>query len=66
VVARLAEFHGPASAPASPAKTANPETTAQPAVTLIDDRTGERLVLRLADVRQARLEVELPGTPHAR
>ncbi|HVR08561.1 MAG TPA: hypothetical protein VMW75_10985 [Thermoanaerobaculia bacterium] len=48
VVARLAELDVPAGAP-----------PAQGTVTLIDDRTGERLVLNLEDIRQARLEVEL-------
>jgi len=47
VVARLAELRPPASG--SGAGT----------VTLVDDRTGERLTLKLEDVRMARLEVEL-------
>jgi ribosome maturation factor RimP len=47
VVARLSEFHPPAGARDGGA------------VTLIDDRTGERLTLKLEDVRLARLEVEL-------
>ena len=47
VVARLSELHPPAGAQDAGA------------VTLIDDRTGERLTLKLEDVRLARLEVEL-------
>jgi ribosome maturation factor RimP len=47
VVARLSAFHPPAGAQDAGA------------VTLIDDRTGERLTLKLEDVRLARLEVEL-------
>jgi ribosome maturation factor RimP len=47
VVARLAELRPPASG--SGAGT----------VTLVDDRTGERVTLKLEDVRMARLEVEL-------
>jgi len=47
VVARLSEFH-----PSAGAQDAG-------AVTLIDDRTGERLTLKLEDIRLARLEVEL-------
>jgi ribosome maturation factor RimP len=71
VVARLAEFQAlppapagaagngeSAAAPASPASAAS--AGAAPAtVTLVDERTGERIVLQLEDVRQARLEVEL-------
>lgn len=47
VVARLAELHAPPGRPEAGE------------VTLIDDRTGERLTLRLEDIRLARLEVEL-------
>jgi ribosome maturation factor RimP len=47
VVARLAELRPPASGAGAGE------------VTLVDDRTGERLTLRLEDVRMARLEVEL-------
>lgn len=47
VVARLAAFH--------PA----PTDAGLGQVTLADDRTGERLTLRLEDIRGARLEVEL-------
>ena len=47
VVARLAELRPPASG------------SGAGEVTLVDDRTGERLTLKLEDVRMARLEVEL-------
>jgi ribosome maturation factor RimP len=47
VVARLAEIRPPASGAGAGE------------VTLVDDRTGERLTLKLEDVRMARLEVEL-------
>jgi ribosome maturation factor RimP len=53
VVARLAEFH------AQPAPGIPGSKGALGMVTLIDDRTGERLELKLEDVRQARLEIEL-------
>ena len=72
VVARLAEFHPPATAglPDPPAPLARLARLARPAagpralpgageVTLIDERTGERLALALENIRQARLEVEL-------
>jgi ribosome maturation factor RimP len=47
VVARLAELRPPAGG------------SGAGEVTLVDDRTGERLTLKLEDVRMARLEVEL-------
>jgi hypothetical protein len=47
VVARLAELRPSASG------------SGAGEVTLVDDRTGERLTLKLEDVRMARLEVEL-------
>lgn len=47
VVARLAELHPPAGG------------SGAGEVTLVDDRTGERLTLKLEDVRMARLEIEL-------
>ncbi|HXO27821.1 MAG TPA: hypothetical protein VOA80_10780 [Thermoanaerobaculia bacterium] len=47
VVARLAEIRPPASG------------SGAGEVTLVDDRTGERVTLKLEDVRMARLEVEL-------
>jgi ribosome maturation factor RimP len=75
VVARLAEFHPPAPAGpratlATPARPALPELPAPPPVapralppfgevTLIDERTGERLTLAVENIRLARLEVEL-------
>jgi ribosome maturation factor RimP len=71
VVARLAEFRragGAAEPPVEPtgspagAKAAAPGPRGVPSageVTLIDDRTGERLRLELEAIRLARLEVEL-------
>ncbi len=47
VVARLAELHPPASG------------SGAGEVILVDDRTGERVTLKLEDVRMARLELEL-------
>jgi ribosome maturation factor RimP len=47
VVARLAELRPPASG------------SGAGEVILVDDRTGERLTLKLEDVRMARLEIEL-------
>jgi ribosome maturation factor RimP len=47
VVARLAELRPPASG------------SGAGEVTLVDDRTGERVTLKLEDVRMARLELEL-------
>jgi ribosome maturation factor RimP len=52
VVARLSEFRAPRAQDAGAGAGAGE-------VTLIDDRTGERLTLRLQDIRSARLEVEL-------
>ncbi len=58
VVARLAEFRRPAgAAPATPAGSA--DTAQLGEVTLLDERTGERLTLPLSSIRLARLEVEL-------
>jgi ribosome maturation factor RimP len=51
VVARLAEFHAPSAAPGAP--------VSKGTLTLVDDRSGERLELKLEDIRQARLEIEL-------
>jgi ribosome maturation factor RimP len=69
VVARLAELHPPAPGGPRPtlATPVRPEVSkigprALPAggeVTLVDERTGERLTLALESIRQARLEVEL-------
>lgn len=50
VVARLAEFQGPPEGGA-------PGLLAT--LALVDERTGERLELKLGDIRQARLEIEL-------
>jgi ribosome maturation factor RimP len=47
VVARLAEFHAP------------PAGGTLGTVALLDERTSERLELKLEDIRQARLEIEL-------
>jgi ribosome maturation factor RimP len=55
IVARLAEFHPPAPAPATGPR-ALPSAGE---VTLLDERTGERLALALESIRLARLEVEL-------
>jgi ribosome maturation factor RimP len=52
IVARLSEFHAPPPANAGQGGSAG-------AVTLTDERTGERLTLRLESIRLARLEVEL-------
>lgn len=49
VVARLADFRPPVAAAGAGAGE----------VTLIDDKTGERLTLHLEDIRLARLEIEL-------
>jgi ribosome maturation factor RimP len=63
VVARLAEFHPPLAAPvpgqgdAAGGPAAGAGTGGE--ITLLDERTGERLRLPLAHVRLARLEVEL-------
>jgi ribosome maturation factor RimP len=58
VVARLAEFRRPAiSAGAGPGTDGDDDDEAGE-VTLIDDRTGERLTVPLAAIRVARLEVE--------
>ena len=70
IVARLADFQaapaGPeaaAAAPAPAAVAAAPSAPSAPSdnceVTLVDDKTGERLTLPLAAIRLARLEVEL-------
>jgi len=55
VVARLADFRAPGDGAGGGGE-----------VTLIDDKTGERLELRLEDVRLARLEVELATAPPSR
>jgi ribosome maturation factor RimP len=55
VVARLAEFRRPAGAAAA----GTADTAQLGEVTLLDERTGERLTLPLSSIRQARLEVEL-------
>jgi ribosome maturation factor RimP len=58
VVARLAELRRSAAEPETPA--AGPRALpAAGELTLIDDKTGERLTLKLASIRLARLEVEL-------
>jgi ribosome maturation factor RimP len=53
IVARLAEFHAPpdggAAEPLGPLGT----------LALVDERTGERLELKLEEIRLARLEIEL-------
>jgi ribosome maturation factor RimP len=62
VVARLAELRRPAVEPETPATAGAAGPRALPAageVTLIDDKTGERLTLQLESIRLARLEVEL-------
>jgi ribosome maturation factor RimP len=62
VVARLAEFHPPLAAPepgqgdAAGGLAAGAGTAGE--ITLIDERTGERLRLPLEHIRLARLEVE--------
>ncbi len=54
LVARLAEFRAPGAGAGGGE------------VTLVDDQTGERLQLRLEDIRLARLEVELATAPPSR
>jgi ribosome maturation factor RimP len=62
VVARLAELRRPAIGTETPpaVSAAGPRAlTAAGEVTLIDDKTGQRLTLKLESIRLARLEVEL-------
>jgi ribosome maturation factor RimP len=60
VVARLAEFVTADAAADDPAAAPGPRRVPSAGeVTLIDDRTGERLTLKLEAIRLARLEVEL-------